>query len=515
MRPATVTLVLARRDPARYLGLALAVIGVGILPAAPPESPSWIALLVAPVFPISVALSLPDFSSFELALPVTQSQLLWSRILASLTIVSLPLLAGVPATLLRGKPLAGLRQPAEFAFFFTACVCLATAARLSSRPIVAGIYGVPAFLCWILASRSLPWQAALALTGLATLPVAGSLWPDRTSQCKWPRAVSFTSLLWPPFRLIWSWQTLLFVPLAFWFGLDLSWGFLMFTSLFLTTDTISKTCVLGLPVPRRHILWALLIPMVLPFLIGVAFSNRFHDPESIANFTQPSEHAAWRDFDGNPPGLMVPPYYYRRSPGLSQTVMPQQIAAPWGETTQVQGSKITAALGPTEFIYDPYWVAPDNSDRFFEWQFVRATREIYGKALRPAELRTAIRDGLRPVTEQPRMLILRMAFGASSLLVNALLFAICDWYRLRAIPRRVRTLAPFVLPLSIFLAAQLVIPYWSTSWPQRGLLRLSAILPANLVLMTLALLAALAPLYWALETVFNQVEFPGQTKETV
>src|SRR5580704_14308289 len=109
MKSAAVTLVLARRNPVRYLGLGLAVIGVGILPGAPPEYPFWIGLLIAPVFLISVALSLPDFSSFELALPVTQSQLLWSRILASLTMVWLPLLTGVPAMLVMGKPLAGLR----------------------------------------------------------------------------------------------------------------------------------------------------------------------------------------------------------------------------------------------------------------------------------------------------------------------------------------------------------------------------------------------------------------------
>jgi len=33
--------------------------------------------------------------------------------------------------------------------------------------------------------------------------------------------------------------------------------------------------------------------------------------------------------------------------------------------------------------------------------------------------------------------------------------------------------------------------------------------------MTLVLLAALATLYWALETVFNQVEFPDKPKETL
>ncbi len=327
---------------------------------------------------------------------------------------------------------------------------------------------------------------------------------------KWPSAFSFTNLLWPPFRLIWSWQTLLFVPIAVWYGLDLSWGFLMFASLFPTTYTLSKTCVLGLPVPRRHILWALLVPMIVPFLIGVAFSNRLHDPESIANFTQPSEHAAWRDFDGNPPGLTVPLYYYRRSP----TIGPPQIVAPWGETTQLQGFKTGATLGPTEFIYDPYWVAPWNSDRFFEWQFARATREIYGKPLRPAELRAAIRAGLRPVTKQPRMLIVRMAFGAASLLLMALLYALCDSHRLHTLPRRVRMLAPLVLPLSLFLAAQLTIPYWLSNWPQRGLVYLSAVLPSNTAMMILSLLVALAPLYWAVEIVFNQVDFPDYSKET-
>ena len=94
-----------------------------------PANPYWIALLIGPAFLISTALSLPTFSAFERSMPVTVSQLLWARILASLGPVWIALLLGILLMLSAQEPLSKAREPVECAAYFTACVCTATLAR--------------------------------------------------------------------------------------------------------------------------------------------------------------------------------------------------------------------------------------------------------------------------------------------------------------------------------------------------------------------------------------------------
>jgi hypothetical protein len=174
-----------------------------------------------------------------------------------------------------------------------------------------------------------------------------------------------------------------------------------------------------------------------------------------------------------------------------------------------------ALLGAPEFIYNPYWVHPENSRRFAEWQFARETRDIYGRALTPESAAAASKAGLKPVAQQPRMQFLTLAFGAALLLAMALLDAIWQWHKLLGLPRVVRAwLHPVVLPFAMSMGVSLFVPKKSASFDWLGgfiqakLMRLSALLPHNNLLMAAIVLAALAALYGALETVFNQVEFP-------
>jgi len=182
MTQAGVALLLIRRDPARNLALTLAVFSVLLFLVSPPSrAPFWIGLLILPVFLISTALAVPAFSAFELAMPVTRPQLLWSRILASLGLVWLSMLTGVATMLLLNmrlgeQPLTDARQPVEFAVFFTASACLATSARVSPRPKAERLLWLLAVACGLLALRSLPWRAALVLTGVAALPILARLW---------------------------------------------------------------------------------------------------------------------------------------------------------------------------------------------------------------------------------------------------------------------------------------------------------------------------------------------------
>jgi len=214
-----------RRDSARHLASMLVIFGIALfLVSPPPRGSYWVALLVAPVFLISAALVLPIFSAFEQALPVSQTQLLWARVLTCLTLVWLPMLAGIPAARWLWQPLPDPQQPLAFATLFTACACLATWARVAPRPALELTLWLPACACGVLAFRSLQWQAALLLTVIATLPVLAKIWWRYVPEWNRPQLLNFTTLVWPPLKLIWSSRTLLFVPLAAWLSFQACLG---------------------------------------------------------------------------------------------------------------------------------------------------------------------------------------------------------------------------------------------------------------------------------------------------
>jgi hypothetical protein len=523
MTNVALSLMLLLRDPARQVALLAAVVSLFVTVALPQSpSPLWIVALIAPAFLIGITLAVPAFSAFELAMPVTRANLLWSHILASLTTVWLPVLIGLSAMLAIGRPLANARRPEEFAVFFTACVCLATSARLSPRRAVERTLWLSALLCCLLALRSLPWQAALVITGVAASPLLGKLcwtywseWEERRSGSIRP---AVGRPIWPLLRMICSLQALAVAPLAYLVGRNPSWTMLPFAAMFLMTLGRSQRYLMALPVSRRGLLLGKLLPVLIPLLAGIPYGYRV----GHLNWNMPSipssDTSDWRHYSGNPPGVEVPWDYFRRLDGPS----PPEIVAPWGETAQARSQKFTQMVGPPLAAYNPYAVWHKNSDGFFEWQFGRATRAIYGKSLRPDELPAAIRAGLKPVTEQPRMEILNMAFAAASLLVIGLLSAMSRCYYSRHLPEFMRSmLKPLGLPLIGMFAVAFFVPSFSANFDpvaarvQPLLFRLSALLPANLIWMTLLLLAALATLYWALETVFNQVEFPDKPKETL
>jgi hypothetical protein len=502
MTSLAVTLYLAWRDPARNLALIVGIIAVLLFIVMMPANPYWVALLIGPAFLIGTALALPTFSAFERAMPVTVSQLLWSRILASLGPVWISLLLGVSIMLYAQEPLSKAREPVECAACFTACVCLATLARLASRPTIERIWALLALASAVLTLLYLTPVAAAILTGAAGVPVAARYWWVYAPE--WDRPASHRvagRAIWPLFRMLFSRRMLLLIPLAFWFGMDRSWSLIPFVGILLDPASVKSRYIFGLPISRRWILWASLAPIVVPFLAGAACRARFHTADRIANFTQPSAQAAPRELYGNPPGLTVPTYCYRISPLPD----PPPVVAPWGESAQIKGRPIIA-VGPAEFAYNPYLVAPENSDRFFEWQYSRATREIYGAPFRPQELRAAIRDGLKPIGERPRMLMLRMALGAGLLLLMALLYGASQWRRFGLVPYRLRASLPFLAPCTAVVGLALFAPYTLPDLIERFLLHLST-------LMTVALLAALPLLYWALETVVNQMEFIDKPKE--
>ena len=191
MTPLTMTLLLAWRDPIRQVALAFGVCSILFFAMLPPSNMLWSGCFIAPAFFLSVALTLPTFSAFELSLPITREQLLWSRVIGSLAILWAPLLAG---TALWMYAEVAVRQPIECALQFTASACLFTFARLAPRRAPELACAALAALCATLALLHFTLTMALVVGGAAAFPMLAKIWwtyvPDERDRGRRPRGRS-------------------------------------------------------------------------------------------------------------------------------------------------------------------------------------------------------------------------------------------------------------------------------------------------------------------------------------
>jgi hypothetical protein len=347
----------------------------------------WIGLLAFPAFLGISALTAPQFSFFELALPVTIRQLLWSRILAVLVILWLPLLIGLGIKWALQKSLLGISQPFQAAVAFTACLCLATLARLTPGPLLERIWALLSLASASLTLLQLDQAGAILVSVAAALPVLANLWQTFAPEERLAASrFAIGRSIWPLLRMLCSWQTPVTCLWAFWVGFSSSWELLFFAFGFLQVHRLPNRVVLGLPISRRSMLAARLLPAVVPFLIGDAL--------------------------------------------------------------HFQAKPLAALL-------------------FF------ATAGICG------------------------------------FLATALLASISSWHRLKSRGQLLMQMLGFLIPPSLMGLMLLARTNWMVGWVQQY----SQTLGANAAPMTVALLAAIPLLYWAIETIFNQVEFPDEAKE--
>ena len=168
------------------------------------------------------------------------------------------------------------------------------------------------------------------------------------------------------------------------------------------------------------------------------------------------------------------------------------IEAPWGETFQPPVNRVMGID-----IYDPYAVGCDNSRRFLEWQFNRATITIYGHSI-PLDKkvdfeveRTAI-SGLRT---QLVTIASLMAFSLLSLLI-AMSF---DWHRTRRLPETVRVVGAAAVPTAflVWITIGDIDPIQWVSWR----------LPVNTAAAIAVECAVLALLLIGIDRLFRQLEF--------
>jgi hypothetical protein len=188
------------------------------------------------------------------------------------------------------------------------------------------------------------------------------------------------------------------------------------------------------------------------------------------------------------PNVLVPAGFWRWAWGWKAPV----IQSPWGEKTE---PKTFIRLGFA--FYNPYSVAPDNSARFLEWQFARATEAVCGRGI--------------PVAHRIRTRSIEMLAAALFCLGT---FYLMLWGRGR---RRGWVLILWFSPLALFL-----LDFICTTGQVRDsatlseviTLRLAAILPQNPVALLAVAALLLGGAYWAVEKQFEKVDLIPDLKPT-
>ena len=498
---------LVKRDPLWRNALVCAAVSAVVCPALPREFIGMLAFFVG----VYWLQSQPQrrATDFQAALPIRACDLFLARILAFFALVWLPVAIAATVFLLAGRP----ANDAVILMEVGGGASVVVLATLSSRVReIAGSQWAPA-ISWAIVcaaawpiSRFAPPAAVLAVCAVVCMGLFWNIWRQLppafevlsaklTPQVSSQRATAAPVLVWRPIlRSFYQPRTLFFLPMVVFMPLGGQW---LFGSVFCFMPVMAAlpqmSWALNLPVRRGALLAAALLPWLTLLLLGVLLSNWFAP--------KPPIRLEWSA--SNRISEVRPQLEFWRA-GEAPV-----IKSPWGESWQPETVRLRSVA-----IYNPYSFGPDNSSRFFEWQFRRATEAVYGKAIDYADFKRH-RPGVHPLTRQARFAILNLAACACGVMLLAnLIFAVMHWRFRRSLGHGQRV-------LGWLLMAQMVCILWIDLAPEHVstgpinvslvnalLLRVSALLPASLAAVALAAVLPVALLSWTAARLFRGVELP-------
>jgi hypothetical protein len=443
---------------------------------------------------------------FEAGLPIPGRRIVAARLLAVAAVLWPPALLVMGETLvLRGWrdaiPLLELAAAASLVVL----VVQSNRIRETTLPpwpgyVVAVCVGFPLILVPGLLSH---WGAVLGVCVAGSAALLARLWfkvPDgfQIAPSGAARARRFAvrcpawcrvrlPVRWPAWRLffnsVFNWRVWWDLILLYWLfvtGMSLVVGARLVISALSVCDRLEWLLVL--PVSRRRLLLMMVLPW-LSALIALLWLNSFVRFDTKAPAVSTGYSDVWQEkkpAGSGTPNVLVPASFWRWAWGWKAPV----IQSPWGEKTE-----------PRTFIrlgfafYNPYSVAPDNSARFLEWQFARASEAVCGRGI--------------PITHRIRT---RSIEALVATLVFLGMFHLMFWAKTTG--RRGRwwlillcVLVPFFCD---FFTTDRVIRDGPLS--EVITLRLAAILPQNPAALVALAVLLLGGLYWAVEQQFEKVD---------
>jgi hypothetical protein len=493
-----------KRDAAwGYAPMFAATLALASLFYNPRHQGSLIVAMAGPIFMVLFMRSAPHrrVTLFEAALPVSGRTLILARYLALLSLIWLPAAAMAVTLALRGHGdvapgllLGGIAltlvvtailsvRPREFA----APVWLTFAGpMLVAMTIVpASMLKEPLFLAGALAIITVVWTA-----------IAWQSVPEGFQSPVFRRATSRGNAApavgwWPLIPALASWQLAMFVSVGLLFVATGEWVFgPLYMMLAYSHMRTAGRWTMALPIPRRTMLTASALPLLLVLAIGteIGIQTRVaRELQNVVRLGDPQDFRATGALD-----VSVSPAFWR----LASEGRVPAVRAPWGETRQPPAIHL---LGGT--FYNPYSVGVGNSLQFQDWQFARATSDIYGAAMSPMELAHA-KPKPWPVTLQARMQVLTLGAVVAIALFWIWVTEAAQWHPLGRLPKKQRSLLT-AGAVSLPLVGLLVVNFYVgpsgliVAALQGGLLWVSRTLPQNMVAVVAAALVPAVVLWWA------------------
>ena len=441
---------LVRRDPAWKLApmMAVCVAAVGAIFGLD------IAMLSVPLvyfFTFNTVWPHQRAMPFLAALPIATRTIFAARVTAVLSMLWLQLAAGSAAAMLVHGPASREQAGAALAFglFFTMvaiwvltvrveqcggwswlslpawCVSLVMPGVVLAGPWVAGTIGVIGLLG---GAARFAWAWHKIPAGFQSAPYRAVV--EKAESTKTGRAFAWRPLL----GSMLNWYYLLFavvaMPVCLLGGVPLHLAPFLLPAYSMARRRLRWLPGCGLPFSSRTLMAMMVLPLLLISVAGYAtIAVLLHG----ADTRRVPEISSALFFELNSP--ITPVVTVQQDPADTSTLnvtVPfeywsiaiggiPQIRAPWGESAR-----------PTELrlwpftIYNPYSVGTQNTSRFQDWQFARATKVAYGRSLSPDECEAGTE---MPIPARPPAQILSFSLLVSYTVLLAWLLELADDFR--------------------------------------------------------------------------------------
>jgi len=531
---------LVKRDPVwkmtPYFAAGSAVVW-GFGSSDPSAALATISGVTAMMLCVSYRGFLQRYTLLQATLPIEGKDLFLSRIVSLMTFIWTPILAALAATagrsnwswtdrltvvalgamltlglmLIQSLRVRALEPPGWLTI-------LVLVVMVASGP-VAGLLlpGSIALLIASLVGCALA-SAALFLKAWSEIPKSFQLAPANPIAVRAQRSApeKHAAPWWPVFRALYfgSWRTgggafIMFVGLlsavVFGWMAPIMWVIFIPASYFNYRNGL--VWLAHLPISARKLFWlvwapstaAILLALTLDFAVGGLVRPR---EAAVTLRHGPSWGRQSSVDESGTPNVRVPAGFWRWARAGSVP----GIEAPWGERARPETSERWGLA-----LYSPYSVGRENSQRFLEWQLLRATQAVYGEPIPLARIEELPR--MKSILEQPKAQIVAAALVLFYFLIQVCALNLSGWKRIRYRRPGLRFLVAMapVLPAFVFLMGPF--PYFGggsflIEWL---VLHLTSALPASLWMLALMAMAPMAVLYWLAERLWRENEY-GQVE---